>query len=91
MLASRVSKSFRKDFELAKKRGLNLSLIDNVMALIVSGKPLPAQYKNHKLKIGKYKDCQECHITPDWLLIYEFRLQTGNVVFIRTGTHSDLF
>ncbi|MDR2771986.1 MAG: type II toxin-antitoxin system YafQ family toxin [Elusimicrobiota bacterium] len=90
MLISKLSKGFTKDFGLAKRRGLNIDLINHTMNLILSGKPLPAKYHNHKLQIGKYKNCFECHITPDWLLIYKV-LDDKIVYFLHTGTHSDLF
>jgi mRNA interferase YafQ len=90
MLNSYYENKFKKDLFLAKKRGLDISLLNNVVTLILTGVPLPAKYRNHKLKIGKYKNCFECHITPDWLLIYR-PFKNTTIYFTRTGSHSDLF
>lgn len=81
---------FKKDLKTIKKRGYNLSLLDNVVNTLASGLPLDEKYRDHNL-IGNYKGCRECHITPDWLLIYE--ISNGELILYltRTGTHSDLF
>ena len=73
-----------------QKRGYNLSLLTEVLKLLADGEPLPAKYKDHNLT-GNFKGCRECHITPDWLLIYE--VSNGDLILYltRTGTHSDLF
>ncbi len=67
-----------------------MSLIEFVVDTLATGEPLPLKYKDHSLS-GKYKRCRECHITPDWLLIYE--VSNGELILYltRTGTHSDLF
>ncbi|GHS85858.1 hypothetical protein FACS1894103_7280 [Campylobacterota bacterium] len=79
---------FRKDLHLAKKRGLPLERLSIVIDKLLCGEPLDAKHKDHLLS-GEYAGCRECHILPDWLLIYEI----GNDVLglLRTGTHSDLF
>lgn len=82
------SGKFRKDFKLAIKRGFNMSLIKNVMKDLENGTPLDPKYKEHPLS-GDYIGNMECHIQPDWLLVYA--LEETRVTFIRTGTHSDLF
>ncbi|WP_455616809.1 type II toxin-antitoxin system YafQ family toxin [Eisenbergiella sp.] len=82
------SGKFRKDFKLAIKRGFNMSLIKNVMKDLENGTPLDPKYKEHPLG-GDYIGTMECHIQPDWLLVYA--LEETSVTFIRTGTHSDLF
>ena len=64
---------FKKDLKLAKKRGYNLSLLSTVVDTLAAGKPLPEYYKDHSL-FGNYSGCRECHITPDWLLIYDIDL-----------------
>lgn len=72
------------------KRGYNIDLLGVVVDTLADGKELPSKYKDHAL-IGNYKGCRECHITPDWLLIYEV---DGDELFLyltRTGSHSDLF
>lgn len=79
---------FRKDFKLAIKRGWNMSLIRSVMKEIENEIPLAPKYKEHPL-YGDYIGNMECHIQPDWLLIYSFG--EGSVTFVRTGSHSDLF
>lgn len=79
---------FKKDFKNAKKRGKKLDKLAKIITDLQHGRTLPAKYKNHKLK-GNYADCWECHIEPDWLLIYQ--LTTEELILIRTGSHSDLF
>lgn len=81
---------FKKSLKLAKKRGLDISLMENVVDTLLQGLPLDEKYRDHELK-GKYKGFRECHIQPDWLLIY---LQEDNVLtltLVDTGTHADLF
>lgn len=79
---------FKQDIKTAKKRGYDLSLLTEVIDLLAAGEQLPPKYKDHNL-IGNYKGFRECHIQPDWLLIYEV---SDNVLYLaRTGTHSDLF
>ena len=73
-----------------KKRGYNISLLTEVIKTLAAGEALPEKHKDHQL-MGDYVGCRECHITPDWLLIYEI---DGNELFLyltRTGSHSDLF
>lgn len=81
---------FKRDLKLAKKRGYNLSLLSVVVDMLAAGKPLPEKYKDHNLS-GNYAGCRECHITPDWLLIYEVEEDELILYLTRTGTHSDLF
>jgi mRNA interferase YafQ len=71
-----------------KKRGKDLSKLKEILDKIISGQELEAQYRDHVL-VGQYRGTRECHIEPDWLLIYE--LAQNEVVLIRTGTHADLF
>jgi mRNA interferase YafQ len=78
---------FEKDLKRMKKRGCDVSKIKAVISLI-DEKPLDARMKDHLLR-GNFKDRRECHLEPDWLLIY--RLDGNRIVFERTGTHSDLF
>jgi mRNA interferase YafQ len=82
------SNRFKRDFKLMQKRGKNPDKFKEVANFLVKEFVLPEKYKDHKLQ-GNYKNCRECHIEPDWLLIY--RVTTDSVVFERTGTHSDLF
>ena len=81
---------FKKDYKLAVKRGRKETLIQYVISLIANGTQLSATYKPHKLT-GEYKDCWECHIQPDWLLIWRINVNSNTLILIRTGTHSDLF
>lgn len=81
---------FQKDIKKVEKRGYNIELLTTVIKKLVNGKPLDAIYNDHPLK-GGYKGCRECHITPDWLLVYEIREDELILYLTRTGTHSDLF
>ncbi len=73
-----------------KKRGLNLHLLDQVISTISQGKKLDPIYKDHELN-GEFKGFRECHIKPDWLLIYYIEEQILTLTLIDTGSHSDLF
>jgi mRNA interferase YafQ len=79
---------FNKDVKLLKKRGKDLEKLKFVVSELLSNKPLNKKYIDHPLK-GEYSDCRECHIEPDWLLIYI--IHNPFITFVRTGTHSDLF
>jgi mRNA interferase YafQ len=65
-----------------------MAKLREIILLLVEGTPLPPRYKDHPL-VGNWKDCRDCHIDPDWLLIY--RVDGNAVYLVRTGTHSDLF
>ena len=84
------SKKFQKDLKRVDNRGYNLALITEVIKIIANGEELPAKYKDHSLS-GNFSSCRECHITPDWLLIYELTESDLILYLTRTGTHSDLF
>lgn len=90
MLTIKYLNSFKKDFKLVKKRGYDISKLENIITLLASGQPLPEANRDHNL-IGNYAGCKECHISPDWLLIYEVNESQLILHLIRTGTHSDLF
>jgi mRNA interferase YafQ len=79
---------FQKDLERARKRRNNMEKLKEITQLLVEEKPLFLKHRNHKLA-GKFEGCWECHIEPDWLLIYE--KTSTEIIFIRMGTHSDLF
>lgn len=81
---------FKKDVKLLKKRGYDLSKLRTVIDLIANEQALPPKYDDHSLG-GIYDGCRECHIQPDWLLIYEIKEQELTLILTRTGTHSDLF
>ena len=82
------TKGFSKDVKRAKRRNQNLESLQKVIEMLQSGNTLPREYKLHPLK-GKYSGYMECHIEPDWLLIW--KADSKNVYLTRTGTHSDLF
>ena len=81
---------FRRGYKAAKKRGYNMDKLARVIDMLADGKQLPESNRDHQLT-GNFDNCRECHIEPDWLLIY--RIDKGNLVLmlIATGTHSDLF
>lgn len=81
---------FKKDLKVAQKRGYDLALLGVVVDTIAAGKTLPAKYKDHSL-VGDYAGCRECHIAPDWLLIYEVADTELILYLTRCGSHSDLF
>lgn len=81
---------FRKDLKLAKRRGLPLDDLYTVVGLLEDGKPLPEKYHNHLLH-GDYKGYWECHINPDWLLLYEKDTEIRIISLYRTGAHTDIF
>ncbi len=84
------SNQFRKDLKLAAKRGCNMDKIKNVITKLANGETLDAKYRDHLLT-GNYGGYRECHIEPDWLLVYQ--IDGGQLILflVRTGTHSDLF
>ena len=85
-----ASTKFKKDLKIILKRGYDPSLLDEIVTELALGKQLDERYLDHPLK-GSYNGCRECHVTPDWLLIYKI-LDTNLVLYLtRTGTHSDLF
>jgi mRNA interferase YafQ len=79
---------FAKDYARLKKRGKEINKLHAVIDTLLSGTKLPAKYRDHALT-GDCDGCRECHIEPDWLLMYEF--QGDDLVLLRTGTHADLF
>lgn len=89
-MSKRISRTsqFKKDVKRVQKRGKDMQKLKTILQMLVLGQSLPAKFRDHLL-VGQYKGTHECHIEPDWLLIYE---QTADeVILIRTGTHSDLF
>ena len=81
---------FKKDYKLAKRRGLNLSLLKEIISRLANGEQLDEKYRDHDLS-GDWKGHRECHIQPDWLLIYRISNHELVLYLTRTGTHSDLF
>ena len=90
MYTVKPTTKFQKDLKLIAKRGYQLDLLAAVIKTLAAGKMLADNYKDHPLK-GNYASCRECHITPDWLLIYEIDEGDLFLYLTRTDTHSDLF
>ena len=88
MLNPSYSNQFERDLKKMLKQGKNGDKIKTVMDNLINEKPLEQKHKDHKL-IGNYKGRRECHVEPDWLLVY--KKMPGEIIFERTGTHSDLF
>lgn len=92
MLRPGFSGQFKRDYRLALKRGLDPKRLEEVITLLCAETPLPERYRDHALVNSRnYKDMRECHIQPDWLLIYKVVRETLILELIRTGSHSDLF
>ena len=92
MLKIEFHSQFKKDYKLAQKRGYDLSKLDEVVLLLAKGEPLPERNRDHALVDSRlYKGMRECHIEPDWLLIYKIFEDRLILELLRTGTHSDLF
>ena len=81
---------FKKDYKLAIKRGLKIDLLEDVVAALAMGETLPEKHKDHALS-GNWAGYRECHILPDWLLVYRIEDDVLVLTLTRTGTHSDLF
>ena len=92
MLRPEFSGQFKRDYKLAVKRGCNPKKLEEVIVLLCNEKPLPERYRDHALiNSREYRGMRECHIQPDWLLVYKVVRDTLILKLIRTGTHSDLF
>ena len=84
--------SFKKTLKLMRKRGKKLEKLKYVVDTLACGKELEPRYRDHQLiDNSRFKDCRECHIEPDWLLVYRFNNKELILVLVETGTHSDLF
>lgn len=81
---------FKRDYKLMKKRGMNLAILAEVIAALADGEALPEKNRDHELS-GDWKGHRECHLQPDWLLIYRIENEVLVLTLTRTGTHSDLF
>lgn len=90
MYAVKPTVRFQKDLKRIQKRGYDISLLTEVIKQLANGETLPAKNKDHLLS-GDFAGCRECHVTPDWLLIYKIVDETLMLYLTRTGTHSDLF
>jgi len=88
MLSIRDKRSFRKDYRKLRSSGKDLSKLAFVIDTLAAGKTLDGKYRDHAL-IGDYLGCRECHVSPDWLLIYQ--TNETELILVRTGSHSELF
>ena len=79
---------FKRDVKRLKKRHKDFEKLKTLIRLLCEGEQLPPENRDHRLK-GPLKDCRECHVEPDWLLIY--RIEGSELYLVRTGSHSDLF
>lgn len=86
----RNTTQFKKDYKLAKRRGMNITLLKDIITKLANGEPLDARHKDHPLS-GDWIGHRECHIQPDWLLVYRIENDILVLTLSRTGTHSDLF
>ena len=90
MLSIEFSNRYKKSYKLAKKRGLDLGLLNEVVRQLAEGNPLDPKYKDHQLS-GKYKSFRECHIQFDWMLVYRIAKNRCQLYLFDTGTHEDVF
>ncbi|MDO5328977.1 MAG: type II toxin-antitoxin system YafQ family toxin [Coriobacteriia bacterium] len=90
MLKVKYTSKFNKDIKLAKKQNRNLDLLFEVVDKLIHQETLDAKYKDHNLS-GNYKGCRECHIQPDWLLIYQIKSNSLTLLLTRLGSHSTLY
>ena len=81
---------FKKDYKLAKRQNKDIQLLKDLVDLLADGRPLPEKYNDHPLQ-GNWKGFRECHILPDWRLIYKQEQEVLVLTMVRTGSHSDLF
>ena len=86
----RPTTKFQKDLKRVQRRGYDISLLTDIIKKLAEGEVLPEKNRDHNLT-GDYSGCRECHITPDWLLIYEVIDEDLILYLTRTGTYSDLF
>lgn len=90
MYTIKLTSQFKKDIKTVSKRGYEISHLNDVLKLLADGIRLPEKYRDHPLS-GKWRSHRECHICPDWLLIYKIEGEVLVLTVTRTGSHSDLF
>jgi mRNA interferase YafQ len=90
MLKPTFTGPFKKNRKLMQKRNKDMDKLTDVVALLINEQPLLPKHENHPLR-GEYQGKWECHVEPDWLLIYRIDTENRRVIFYRTGSHSDLF
>ena len=90
MLKIKTTKQFERDYKLVVKQGKDPAKLKRIMHILVNEEPLENRHHDHPLT-GNWKSHRDCHIDPDWLLIYKVDRDAEEIIFTRTGTHSDLF
>jgi mRNA interferase YafQ len=90
MYSKRLTNSYKKDLRRVAKQGKDISLLEHIVDTLADGKPLDPKYKDHNLH-GDYVSCRECHIQPDWLLVYRIDKGELELILLHTDTHSNLF
>ncbi len=90
MYQVKFTTAFKKSYKLMKKRGLDIALLDEVIDLLRQGRQLDAKYKDHALS-GNFSGFRECHIKPDWLLVYLIENDVLVLTLVDTGSHADIF
>ncbi len=86
------SNNFKKQYKKIKKQGKNINKLHEVIQKLANKEELEQKYKNHNLNDDKYyQDCKECHIEPDWLLVYQYHEDTLILLLVATGSHSNIF
>ncbi len=90
MYQVKFTTTYKKSYKLMKKRGLDLSLLDEAVELLRQGKQLDKKYRDHGLS-GNFAGFRECHIKPDWLLVYLIESDVLTLTLVDTGSHSDIF
>ena len=90
MMTLETTTQFRKDYKRVKKRGYNMKLLQSVIDTLLAGLPLDPKHRDHQLS-GDMQKYRECHVLPDWLLVYRIEQNQLVLVAARTGTHADLF
>jgi mRNA interferase YafQ len=88
MLTPRYTSAFKQDYKRAQKRGQDINKLRRVIDLLLNKKPLPETYQDHPLR-GKFTGLRDCHIEPDWVLIYA--VEENELILHRAGSHADLF
>ena len=89
-LTTKFSTSFKKDYKRLKRRKYDVSALDDTIDMLASRQVLPASYRDHEL-FGDFAGCRECHIAPDWILVYQIIENELILYLTRTGSHSDIF
>lgn len=90
MLGFKTTKQFEGDYRLMEKRGKNIQKLKTIMRQLVNQQTLESKYHDHALR-GNLRDHRDCHIEPDWILMYRIDRDLQEITFVRTGSHADLF